>query len=197
MEAKQGLSVSRGLIGGWPDESELGARPSLLAPARAAGSAPPRSRFVPGDGSGGCREQRAKDTDPPAHGPPDWEAGRARSHAQAPAPRPAPSPARSHGPAGEWAAPRRHSVAPADRASRCLHRRIADAQQVGYVTAPALHPVPLGLERGALVLPGVGAAARGGQARLGLGAGQKQREWEIVSDSVASSHRGRGELRLL
>lgn len=49
-EARQGLSVSRGLIGGWRDESELGARPSPLAPARAAGSAPPRSRFVPGDG---------------------------------------------------------------------------------------------------------------------------------------------------
>ena len=48
-EARQGLSVSRGLIGGWPDESELGARPSPLAPARAARSAPPRSRFVPGD----------------------------------------------------------------------------------------------------------------------------------------------------
>lgn len=87
-EARQGLSVSRGLIGGWPDESELGARPSPLAPARAARSAPPRSRFVPGDGGGGCGEQRAGGRDPPTRGAGAGarEAGRA---AHGPTPRPA------------------------------------------------------------------------------------------------------------
>lgn len=111
-EATQGLSVSWGLIGGWPDESELGARPSPLAPARAAGSAPPRSRFVPAEGGRGCGEERAGGREPGTRGPRDREAGRA---AHCPTPRPAgtaPAPTRSHRPAGEQAAPRPQSPAP-------------------------------------------------------------------------------------
>jgi hypothetical protein len=171
---RQGLSLSRGLIGGWPDESELGARPSPLAPARAAGSAPPRSRFVPGDGGGGCGRSGQEAA---THRPSGPESGRRGAPRTAPRPgtRTPPAPTRSHRPPGEHAAPRPQPPAP--RTARAAAppppppppppRRIADALQVGYVTvraplAPA--PRPAWADRG-----GLGDRGGGGARVAGLG----------------------------
>lgn len=175
-EATQGLSVSWGLIGGWPDESELGARPSPLAPARAGGSAPPRSRFVPADGGRGCGEERAGGTEPGTHGPRDRRRGAPRT-APRPGPRaPRPPPrARTGGQVSRQRRARSHR--PRGRRSRRLSpcRRFVDAQQVGYVTAPArspLRPVQRGLR--AAPRPWLrarrGAGERGGVRGLGRGA---------------------------
>lgn len=163
-EATQGLSVSWGLIGGWPDESELGARPSPLAPARAAGSAPPRSRFVPAEGGRGCGES-GREADSRGHT--DLETGRRGARRTAPrpgprAPRPPPRARTGRQVSRQCRArSRRPRGLPSRRLSLC--RRIADAQQVGYVTVLArspLRPVLLGLRA---------APGRCGRTRQGAG----------------------------
>lgn len=153
MSRSWGRAHLRWLLRETPARPLPGAALSRVTAAEVAGRSRPEAetRGQPSRGAGGGA---------PAHGRTPRPAG------TAPAPR---ALARAGRCAGSAAA----AVAgPAERPSRrlclCLCRRIADAQQVGYVTAPARssrHPV--------LVLPGLrvaprscrGTAAGGGQAR--------------------------------
>lgn len=121
--------------------------------------------------------------------------GGARSARPTPEPAgtaPAPTCARTRGQVSGSAAP---AVAgprgPPEPHRRCLFRRIAYAQQVGYVTALArslLHPVLPKLRAATRQCPGT--VAGGGQARLGEGVGKGQRRgWGVVSGSSRQSPR--------
>lgn len=84
MKIRQGLAASRGLIGAWPDESELGARPSLLAPAEPLARPLPvaaLSRVTAAEVAG--RSRREAETRRPKTWRSRGGTHRARPHAQA------------------------------------------------------------------------------------------------------------------
>lgn len=111
---------------------------------------------------------------------------RVRPHAQARGHRTAPT--RSHRRAGEQAAQRAVAAGPRGRPSRRLRlrlrRRIADAQQVGYVTAPARlaqAPRPAGADSSPRVVPGDRGGALAAGPGLGAGPGRR-RGWGLSPD---------------